>query len=52
MPATVKEILAKHTVKDSVFTHLFGDPRYTLELYKALHPEDTAVIREILLANI
>ena len=43
MPATVKEILAKHTVKDSVFTHLFGEPMYTLELYKALHPEDKTV---------
>ena len=23
------------------FTHLFGDPEYTLQLYRALHPEDT-----------
>lgn len=26
--------------KDSVFCNLFSDPRYVLELYSALHPED------------
>ena len=29
---------AKPQIKDSVFTHLFGDPEYTLKLYQALHP--------------
>ena len=29
------------TVKDSVFTNLFSDRRYTLQLYQVLHPEDT-----------
>ena len=31
---------AKKTIKDSVFTHIFKDKKYQLELYKALHPED------------
>ena len=26
--------------KDSVFCHLFSDPKYVLELYAVLHPED------------
>jgi hypothetical protein len=32
--------IAKKTVKDSVFRDLFENPKYLLELYKALHPED------------
>ena len=31
----------KRRVKDSVFTYLFQQPEYTLELYRSLHPEDT-----------
>lgn len=31
----------KRTAKDSVFTHLFQDKEYLLQLYQALHPEDT-----------
>ena len=34
----------KHTVKDSVFTDLFSAPKYLLQLYKALHPEDGDVV--------
>lgn len=34
------EIIIKRTVKDSVFTDLFGIPEYLLELYRTLHPED------------
>ena len=30
----------KRTVKDSVFTDLFGIPKYLIKLYRALHPED------------
>lgn len=30
----------KRTVKDSVFTCLFSDPKYARELYLYLHPED------------
>lgn len=30
----------KLKLKDSVFTHLFKDPKYLLALYQTLHPED------------
>ena len=33
--------LLKHKAKDSVFTDLFGDVHYLIQLYRALHPEDT-----------
>lgn len=33
----------KRTAKDTVFTHIFGDKKYLLQLYQALHPEDTDV---------
>lgn len=33
----------KRTIKDSMFTFLFGEPEYTMELYQTLHPEDTTV---------
>ena len=33
--------MLKRTVKDSIFTHLFSEPKYLLKLYQALHPEDT-----------
>ena len=33
----------RRTVKDSVFCDLFSRPRYALQLYRALHPEDTSV---------
>lgn len=37
----MKTNFAKHTLKDSVFTHLFRDRKYLLELYRTLHPADT-----------
>lgn len=37
-----KEVM-KRTIKDSVFADLFQDKKYLLQLYKALHPEDTDV---------
>ena len=42
MSAENKEMpkIFKRTAKDSVFTHLFSEPKYLLELYRALHPED------------
>lgn len=39
---------AKHTIKDSVFTNLFKEKKYLLQLYKALHPEDTEVTEDAL----
>ena len=35
-----EEKLEKRTVKDSVFTDLFSDKKYLLQLYQSLHPED------------
>ncbi len=35
--------IMKRTIKDSVFTNLFQDKKYLLQLYKALHPEDIDV---------
>ena len=37
---------AKRTIKDSVFTNLFQDKKYLLQLYKALHPEDKGVTED------
>ncbi|MCI9106328.1 MAG: hypothetical protein HFG57_10315 [Lachnospiraceae bacterium] len=34
------EQVAKYTAKNSVFTSLFREPKYLLQLYQALHPED------------
>lgn len=39
-------IAAKRTVKDSVFTDLFAEPKYLLQLYKSIHPEDPEVTEE------
>ena len=36
----------KYTVKDSVFTDLFSIPKYLLQLYQALHPEDLETTEE------
>ena len=40
------EEVAKHTIKDSVFTNLFQEKKYLLQLYKTLHPEDTEVTED------
>ena len=40
--------IINRTAKDSVFTHLFSEPKYLLELYRVLHPEDvTAQISDL-----
>ena len=41
-----QEDIMKRTIKDSVFTNLFQDKKYLLQLYKALHPEDTDVTED------
>ncbi len=43
------EPTANRVAKDSVFTDLFSDKRYLLELYQALHPEDTTATRDDLI---
>ena len=40
-----KEVM-KRTIKDSVFADLFQDKKYLLQLYKALHPEDTDITED------
>lgn len=40
------DAIVKHKVKDSVFTNLFKNKKYLLQLYKALHPEDTNATEE------
>lgn len=40
------EGMPKRKIKDSVFTNLFQDRKYLLQLYKALHPEDCNVTEE------
>lgn len=41
-----QENVMKRTIKDSVFTNLFQDKKYLLQLYKALHPEDTDITED------
>ena len=38
--------MAKYTVKDSVSTTIFREPKYLLQLYQALHPEDREATEE------
>ena len=38
----------KHNSKDSVFTHLFSFPKYQLEMYRAIHPEDESAVESVL----
>jgi len=41
-------VTAKRNTKDTVFEDLFSRPEYLLQLYKALHPEDTDVTEDML----
>lgn len=36
----------KRKIRDSVFTNLFQDKKYLLQLYKTLHPEDCSVTED------
>jgi len=38
--------IVKHTLKDSVFTSLFKEKKYLMQLYQALHPEDRDVTED------
>ncbi len=40
------ETTPKRKIKDSVFTNLFQDKKYLLQLYKALHPEERNVTED------
>ena len=56
MDAEKNPQIFKRTAKDSVFTHMFSEPKYLLELYKTLHPEDTeateADIQDVTIQNV
>jgi len=41
-----EENIAKYTIKDSVFSDLFKSKKYLIQLYKALHPEDTTATED------
>ena len=41
-----EEKIAKYTIKDSVFSDLFKMKKYLLQLYQALHPEDTTATED------
>lgn len=43
-----KEAFAKYTAKDSVFSTLFRDKKYLMQLYRALHPEDAETTEDAL----
>lgn len=51
-----EERVVKHTVKDSVFTSLFKEKRYLIQLYQALHPEDTKTteddLKDVTVSNV
>lgn len=44
--SNIEEDIVKHKIKDSIFTDLFADKKYLLQLYQALHPEDSDIIEE------
>ena len=41
-------VTAKRNAKDTVFSDLFEKPEYLLQLYQALHPEDTEATADML----
>ena len=51
-----RDSVVKHTIKDSVFTNLFKEKKYLVQLYHALHPESTDVteddIKEVTVSNV
>ena len=53
---TIHAPAMKRTVKDSVFTDLFSDTKYLIQLYRALHPEDDTTeekdIKNVTIKNI
>lgn len=51
-----EERVVKRTIKDSVFTSLFKEKRYLIQLYRALHPEDTKTteddLKDVTVSNV
>ncbi len=44
--ACLEEITMNREIKDSVFSRIFQEPEYQVELYTALHPEDKNISQE------
>jgi hypothetical protein len=48
--------IAKYTIKDSVFSDLFRNRKYLIQLYRALHPEDNVTteneLKDITIKNV
>ncbi len=48
--------IMKRTIKDSVFTNLFKEKKYLIQLYQALHPDDKQTteddIKDITINNV
>ena len=40
------KVVVKRNIKDCVFTDLFSNKKYLLELYLSLHPEDTGITED------
>ena len=47
--AEKKDAFAKYTAKDNVFSTLFQDKKYLIQLYRALHPEDMETTEDALM---
>ena len=54
--STEDDVRVKRTIKDTVFSTLFGDKSNLLEMYRALHPEDKATteddLKDVTIGNI
>lgn len=50
------QVTPKRKIRDSIFTNLFQDKKYLLQLYRTLHPEDSSVteddIRDVTLKHV
>lgn len=45
---TTERQIAKYTIKDSVFSALFREKKYLIQLYRTLHPEDQEMTEDAL----
>ena len=46
MIGVTKEKRIKYSGKDTVFRDMFSNPKYLLQLYRVLHPEDESITEE------
>lgn len=52
----MNEKVSKYTIKDSVFTSLFREKKYLIQLYRAIHPEDAEAteddLKDVTVSNV